>query len=140
MNVSREVILDLLPLYVAGEASRDSAALVEEYLLRDPELAARAQALRNESGIPAGAPVPDLELATIRRARRVIGALRWLLALGTSLSALSLAMHATFRDGRLVDFNFVIRDYPWLWVPLVIGAGCLAAYFVLRGRLRYSSR
>ena len=41
MNVTREVILDLLPVYLAGEASPATRAFVEEYLKQDPELAQR---------------------------------------------------------------------------------------------------
>jgi len=141
MNVSRDVVLDLLPLYVAGEASAASAALVEDFLLRDPELAARARALRAGELAPArGDVVPDLELATIRRTRGLIATLRWLLSLGLAFTALALAMEARFAHGRLVEFHFVIRDFPWLGVPLAIGIGCLIGYVVLRRRLRYSAR
>ena len=38
MKITRNVIQDLLPLYVSGEASPDTVALVEEYLEKDPEL------------------------------------------------------------------------------------------------------
>ena len=41
MNVTREVILDLLPVYLAGEASPATRALVEEYMEQDQELAQR---------------------------------------------------------------------------------------------------
>jgi hypothetical protein len=40
-NVTREVILDLLPVYLAGEASPATRTLVEEYLKQDAELAQR---------------------------------------------------------------------------------------------------
>ena len=36
MNVSKEVITDLFPLYVANECSKDSRALVEQYLRENP--------------------------------------------------------------------------------------------------------
>jgi anti-sigma factor RsiW len=39
MEITRNVILDLLPLYLADEVSADTRALVEEYLETDPELA-----------------------------------------------------------------------------------------------------
>ena len=39
MNVSRNVIHDLVPLYLADEASADTRALIEEFLAADPELA-----------------------------------------------------------------------------------------------------
>ncbi len=39
MNITRDVILDLLPLYVSGEGSPGTIKLVEEYIRNDPELA-----------------------------------------------------------------------------------------------------
>lgn len=45
MKISRDVILDLLPLYVANEASADTRALVEEYLATDPHTADMAREL-----------------------------------------------------------------------------------------------
>ena len=39
MNVTKEVIIDLLPVYLAGEASLATRVLVEEFLAQDPELA-----------------------------------------------------------------------------------------------------
>jgi len=38
MNITREVIIDLLPVYSSGEASADTMSLVEAYLRTDPEL------------------------------------------------------------------------------------------------------
>jgi len=39
MEITRNVILDLLPLYSANEVSGDTRALVDKYLETDPELA-----------------------------------------------------------------------------------------------------
>ena len=65
MNVTREVVVDLLPLYVSGEASPATRALVEAWLRDDPELAREAQALA-AAPVPVGgpAPFPDHELRT----------------------------------------------------------------------------
>jgi hypothetical protein len=57
MNITRDVILDLLPLYVAKEASADTSALVEEYLRTDPELAEMAKDPA-AAGLPRDSPVP----------------------------------------------------------------------------------
>lgn len=43
MKITRNVILDLLPIYVAGEASADTRALMESYLASDPEAAELAK-------------------------------------------------------------------------------------------------
>lgn len=57
MNVTRDVVRDLLTLCAAGDASADSRALVEEHLRRDPALRAEADALEAESRLPAVPPV-----------------------------------------------------------------------------------
>jgi hypothetical protein len=43
MEITRNVIEDLLPLYLANEASADTRTLVDEYLKTDPELAGIAK-------------------------------------------------------------------------------------------------
>ncbi|MCP4427851.1 MAG: hypothetical protein GY803_25490 [Chloroflexi bacterium] len=43
MEITRDVILDLLPLYLADEVSADTRALVERYLETDPGLARLAE-------------------------------------------------------------------------------------------------
>ena len=43
MTVTRKVILDLLPLYAAGELSDDSRRIVDDYLKTEPELAELAK-------------------------------------------------------------------------------------------------
>ncbi len=37
MNVTREVVTDLLPIYFSGEASGDTKVLVEDYFRQDPD-------------------------------------------------------------------------------------------------------
>ena len=39
MRITRNVILDLLPMYLADEVSAETRALVEQYLETDPKLA-----------------------------------------------------------------------------------------------------
>jgi hypothetical protein len=57
MKVTRDVVLDLLPLRLADEASADTRALVEHFLESDPELARIAQQ-QAAAGIPRDVPVP----------------------------------------------------------------------------------
>ena len=57
MEISRNVILDLLPLYIADEASPETRALVEQYLENDPELATIAQKL-SSSELLKEVPIP----------------------------------------------------------------------------------
>jgi hypothetical protein len=38
MEITRDVVLDLLPLYVANEVSEDTRKLIEAYMETDPEI------------------------------------------------------------------------------------------------------
>lgn len=135
MNVTREVILDLIPLVLGGEASPASRALVEEYLKQNPDLADRVQVLHTEGFAPIGSSelTPDLELRSLRRTKRLLGLQRWLFGLGIALTAVSLGMRIEFRGGRIAEFRFLLSEYPLeLGIPLVVGLGLLIAYFAIR--------
>jgi hypothetical protein len=72
MNITRNVILDLLPLYVANEVSADTRALVEEYLETDPELANVAKQFAPMEK-PGDIPVPrsqDDQMIAYKKVRR----------------------------------------------------------------------
>jgi predicted anti-sigma-YlaC factor YlaD len=141
MNVTREVILDLVPLHLAGEASAASSALVEEYLRTDPELAARVRTMSAEEvAAPAAPATPERELQTLKRTRRLLFALRWLLAWGLALTLLPLGVEFHAEQGRIVEYHFLMRDFPVLGLPLLTGLACLTGYFLLRRRLRYTLR
>jgi anti-sigma factor RsiW len=74
MDVTRNVILDLLPLYVADEVSEDTRALVEKYLETDPELAAAAKETAAMK-FPEEIPVPlskDVQMEALEQAKRLL--------------------------------------------------------------------
>jgi hypothetical protein len=71
MNVTRDVILDLLPLYLSDEASPDTRALVDEHLEHDPDLARLADLSRARLTAPPPPPVnPDAQALAYREARQ----------------------------------------------------------------------
>ena len=73
MGVTREVIMDLLPLYLSDEASSDSHALVNEHLQNDPELAKLATQWKDRLPEPPPAPVnPDAQVMAYQEAKRQI--------------------------------------------------------------------
>ncbi len=82
MNIPKEVILDLLAVYLAGEASPATRAWLEQYLAEDPELADRVRRQGLESFNHSSQPPvrPELELRTLKRTRRLMTQLRWLFA------------------------------------------------------------
>ena len=74
MEISRNVILDLLPLYLAGELSEESRALVQKHLANDPQLAKLAK-LPEAMELSEKIPIPltqDDELVAYKRAKLAI--------------------------------------------------------------------
>lgn len=60
MEITRNVILDLMPLYMANEVSADTRALIEKYMETDPELAKIAKKLTAMEQ-PEDIPIPLTE-------------------------------------------------------------------------------
>lgn len=139
MNVTREVILDLLPVYLAGEASPATRALVEEYMQGDPELAQRIRQQWAESFdkvAPTDLP-PDLELRSLRRTRKLLAWQRRLFAFAIGFLALTLSNQSSWEGWHLKEFHFLIRDYPIPFaIFLALGIACWLGYLAIRRRLR----
>ncbi len=134
MNVTREVITDLLPLYVAGEASPQTCALVEEYLRQHAEMRQQfnLSGLDGLSDAPAPALPPDIALKSLRRTRALLRWQRRLYGWAIGLSIATLGGVGVFSGGHFA-FHFFLRDYPWIFRPcLGLAASCWANYFVLR--------
>lgn len=142
MNVTREVIIDLLPLYLAGEASHATRALVEEYLEQDRELARRVsqQSAEDFAGATLSDPPPELELKSLSRTRRLLGWQRWLFGFAIGFTAVSLTSQLSLEGGRLTDFHFLMRDYPLHFgTSAALAITCWVVYFLTRRRLHTDS-
>lgn len=79
MKITRDVVVDLWPLYESGDASADTRAVVEEFLKGDPEF---ARVLREDASakLLAAAPVarePDHEMKTLAAARKRLAMKDW---------------------------------------------------------------
>jgi anti-sigma factor RsiW len=74
MEITRNVILDLLPLYLADEVSVDSRILVEKFLETDPELAQAAKIsakMRLQEEVPVPISKED-EMEAYKEAKRML--------------------------------------------------------------------
>src|SRR6476660_473482 len=80
MNITREVITDLWPIYAADEASPDSVALVEEFLAKDQELASALRDDVTEQLAAAHVPrlSPNIEAQALNRTKRLLHPFNWL--------------------------------------------------------------
>ena len=129
-RITRDVILDLWPLYQSGEASPDTRALIEVYLADDAEFARMLEELDRER-IPRPEPpslAPDHELKTLTLIKRRLSGPRPLLTLALVFSALAF--------GRIViDTSFDVS--PRRFIATAVVAACFWAAFLVglfRGR------
>jgi hypothetical protein len=134
MNDTRDIVKDLLPLVIAGEASADSCAAVEELVRADPELTALQRALAAEQ--PGGAPfamVADHERVALERARTLLRRRSWQFGLALFFTALPLSC-----AGDSVGLTFLlIRDRPMLGsVVFAVAASLWIAWAATARRVR----
>jgi hypothetical protein len=135
MKVTRDVINDLMPLYLADEASTDTRALVEEFLRQDQDLARTVDALRAK-------PLPELAIALrptqqkeilimTKRLLRLRGIL-----LGVAIFLTMFPLSFRFDNGR-VTWSF-LQDVPLQGAVLVfLGAiACWGGFLYVRRRLQ----
>ena len=72
--ITRNIILDLLPLYLANEVSADTRAFVDKFLETDPQL---AKVVRQSIAIEASEDIPvslsqDDKIKSYKKAKRII--------------------------------------------------------------------
>ena len=92
MEITRNVILDLLPLYMANEVSSDTRAVVDEYLQADPDLAEIAKESA-ETELHRKIPIPltkENQMEAYKEARRLMFLRTIILAGIISISLLAL--------------------------------------------------
>ena len=102
MKVTRGVLLDLLPLYLAGEASEETRALVEQEMANDPELG-RIATLMKRTRLPE-APrraAPDPEMRAFTRTKQLMFQQNLFLMLAIAFTVLF-----------AVSMGFLIDSYP----------------------------
>ena len=132
MTVTRDVVLDLLPLYLSGEASADTRALVETFLATDPQLARIAGDGVAQPGNPP--PADDTQArASLARTRRLLQ--RRQIAFGVALTLTLMPLSFMFSGNRLVWTMW--RDAPAIAMLCLVGAaGCWTWFARVRAALR----
>ncbi|RLE27118.1 MAG: hypothetical protein DRJ61_17780 [Acidobacteria bacterium] len=107
MKITRDIIMDLLPIYLSGEAGEDTRALVEAYCEHDAEL---GNVLKAGGEDPFGKndtpnPIEEVEMKALRRAKKM---------LRTRSTVLGLAIFFS-----LTPFSFVFtNDQGMRWIVL----------------------
>ncbi len=139
MTVTQNVIMDLLPVYLSGEASPDTTNLIEEFLRQNPELSGVVEEQKREFHgqrellEPAAALPADHELRTLARTRLLIERQKWQMALALMLTLFPFSFVLSG-----AHFTFIlVRDQPVLAVAAWFGAAVLwVLYFLTRRGLR----
>ncbi len=123
-NVTRDVIADLWPLYVSGEASPDTRTLIESFQREDPEFARILG--ESATAIPrseAPSLPPDHELRTLARVKRKLAGPIWLLQLALVFTCLAF--------GRIIsDTSFDVS--PRKFIATAAVAACFWIAFLVR--------
>ena len=119
MKVTRDVILDLLPGYLADEASKDTRDLVEQFLVNDPTLAKLVEQSKHEEWnieVPISV-AKEQELIAFKKTKVLLFQQKLFLALAVGTTLLFMA------------FRFDSTGAEWLWAnsPQAGGAIFLAA-------------
>ena len=141
MNVTRHVVTDLLPLYLAGEASDDTRALLEAYLKQNPTFAAEVREQAEKSTALRGAltavPSADHEKLTLQRVRRFNR--RRANLLGISIAATLMPLAFRFDSGHVQWM--MLRDQPGQALAFWIAAlASWIVYYLMGQRLRTVAR
>jgi len=133
MTITRDIVLDLLPLYLSGEASRDTCTLMDAYLADHPDIEAiirRAQPLIPDESPPVA---PDLEMEVLRRTKRLQLLQSWVLGCAIFLTASCFSFFVTDETG----FRWIVASSPpTLALFALLGGISWASYAALRYRLR----
>jgi len=125
MKITRDVVNDLWPVYMAQEASRDTRTLVDEFLSNDPEFAKTLRADIELPTVPVS-PGEEQERKAFTRTRDLVRGGRGLR--GLRLMALALTVIALKR---------IFTDTAWVQPPTVFIADatlavvCWTAYALL---------
>jgi hypothetical protein len=135
MKMTDDVMNDLLTLYLAGEASADTRALVESHARQNAAFRSRVEAAGALSPIrmPHNGPPGDLELRTLNSTRKFIF-LRTLFSAGAIFFTL-LPLVFTF-DARGVEFLVLGRHDGLVWSFWSIAAAAWAAWYAMHRQVR----
>ena len=135
MNISRDIVKDLITVYLAGDASADTRAFVESYLKTDPELSRDVEAARGTTLELPEARMPTAEKQALEATRQQLKnrTSTLVVAMVFTVLPLTFAFH-----GTTITF-LLIRDAPLIGIAWWVTAAIMWIWHVwLRRRLRVS--
>lgn len=131
MNITRDVVKDLVAVYLAGEASADTRALVEDWLRSDPDLAAQVDRARGLKVPAVALPSPTVEKRAFNRTRRRLRGRAILLGAAIYFSTLPLSV--TFNSDGF--HGLLLEDWLSRALALAVAAGLWVVYWRMSRRV-----
>jgi hypothetical protein len=103
-EITRDLMIDLLPAYLSGDASTDTKLLVENYLKENPDF---AQLIKHEAkvvfpSVPAAAS-NNAELAALKKTQKHLRRLGWIMGIAIFCTLLG------------ISFQFGPEGIKWTW-------------------------
>ncbi len=108
-TITKEIVRDLLPVYLSGEASADTRNVVEEFLASDADLRAVLESARETRFPDAPEPAQALEMHSLDRTRVLLNRKMWLFTFSLVFSLIPTSFAF---DSHGIVF-LMARDQPW---------------------------
>lgn len=120
MKITRDVITDLLPVYLSGEASADTRTLIEEFLTENPEFA-ELIAEQNQPLEKTNINLPkENEMKTLENTKSLLRKRSLYLAFAIFFSLFT------------VSFKFGAGGIQWMWADSpIVAVVCLIVGVVM---------
>ncbi len=112
MNITKDIIADLIPLYLSGDCSEDTKRAVTAYIADHPEFAEQIRQIA-ASNLPPYTPNPlsmSDELKTLKRTRSLLHRQKYFMAFAIFFSLLPFSF--LYTNGRIY----------WLFIEAPINA------------------
>ncbi len=120
MKITEDVIMDLLPVYLANEASEDTMDLVETYFKDHPEFATRTKQMNMQlSALQESEPAPNQEKEILMRVKKILRLRSILFGAALFCTAMPLSMAWNSTEGATW---IMLRDAPTLSITFGLGA------------------
>ena len=131
MNITKNIINDLVPLYLANECSADTRALIDDFFRQNPKEAAEIRRIMS-APVPGAVPAPARldEMAALLKARGLVNRRSWLMAFAIFFS---LTPFSFLHTGERTYWFFKEAPQAAL-VYGALGAILWIAYAVIRNR------
>ena len=135
MNITQEVVTDLLPVYFSGEASNDTKSLVEDYFRENPDFERMARsagtALETLRAAPPTAADSEKEKRDIESIRCGLDRRKWLFGVSLFLTLVPISYY--FNHGHVPS----LTDHNVLWKAAFDWILAASLWFVYFARLRW---